>query len=612
MIKREYQESELHFTPEVNEFIPTSWQLIDMVVRSIARGEYNRFHKQVVPVDDDGVVLGNRLLEVDFREATVKLFEEACQRCSRTLPTKIYDLREPQKVLDALLILAQDIIDEYRVARPFLKVSEEFEVFDIIKDNCELVIDILKSKPDIGEYSHKHGDFSFFSPLSLRSWHRIVNGRCIEKIEYDIFSRVLNCSESLNYTIDGDIIQEENNGVHFITPVPNMGMALYVFLLLLMTRRWTFNQPEYPDEDVQGDNKYWARQFASRVNWREDRYYIIDDFWKEAYVCDGGSIDAPQQVSVRDKKFVQDFLKRKVFDDIYSNGNLDTIVDNYPGDVSFAQLQFIHASSMEELTMLYDLLTKETRYLYDNIKSISGHFLEKSHAESNRDETEGECKDKERNNKYIEHQFSHVEDLDFKTVHRLFFYNSLFTDVYSWQQKFIYSELVKKYLEQCLVQNEKLRVLLSLYINGSATSRDEQSTTESSKVVIPFTGKLEEYEDMSEYLRPDGTIIGKKSVFVRALVKKGHVMADNDWKSIFSHPRRKELYSPESSLKVDSEELLELTRTLRWKKFDRLFIYKGTRQSYKQLQQAFSDGDIDGHQRVEAIKTLYMLVNQQS
>ena len=391
MIKKQLRGSELHFAPEVMEFIPSSWMLIDMVLRGIVDGKYDFFHEKIAePVDDDGVVLDGSysdriinnpglndvdndkdvinnpglydddnakdvihtygLCDVDFHFAVQSLSIKACQRCSRTLPTKIYELRDPRAVTDALCRVAQDIIDNYRIAQPLIKDSEEKEAFNKILDDCELVIEILNYKPeDKDEGSLPENDpacgiqWEFFTHRHMRSWHRIVSGRCIEEMDYNTFSHVLNCTKDYSDRA--------------ITPTPFKGMAMYAFLLLLMT--------------------YWAEQFAGRVNWDEDSYYIIDDEWKEAYNSSKKGDIVSQKVSAEEENLIRNLLKREVFTHIFSNNNLDAIVDSLPGDLSYAQLHSIHASSIEELTNIYNILTKETVFLYDNIESISSRFLNK-------------------------------------------------------------------------------------------------------------------------------------------------------------------------------------------------------------------------------------------
>ena len=644
MIKKQLRGSELHFAPEVMEFIPSSWMLIDMVLRGIVDGKYDFFHEKIAePVDDDGVVLDGSysdciinnpglrdvdnatdedvinnpglcdvdnatdedaihtrgLCDVDFSEAVCSLSRKACQQCSRTLPTKIYELRDPRAVTDALCRVAQDIIDNYRIAQPLIKDSEEKEAFNKILDDCELVIEILSYKPeDKDEGSLPENDpacgiqWEFFTHRHMRSWHRIVSGRCIEEMDYNTFSHVLNCTKDYSDRA--------------ITPTPFKGMAMYAFLLLLMTRRMTIFSKYYPDGEEQKEDRYWAEQFAGRVNWDEDSYYIIDDEWKEAYISDEIEDIVPQTVSAEEENLIRNLLKREVFTHIYSNNNLDAIVDSLPGDLSYAQLHSIHASSIEELTNIYNILTKETVFLYDNIEGISSRFIEKEEAEAVREYNQQDYELVRRNNEFIKRQFSHIENLNYKTVHRAFYYDSLFENVFYWKQKLIYSELLHKYLEHCIVQNEKLRVLISLYINDKPTNI--------SKMPIFLRGKG---EDMSKYYNSDGSLTATttRAMLSRALVRNGHIPhKEEEWEEVFSKRYDKEFFTKPYDSSKSKDILSEITRALDWgaierddSKFKKNFTIKGEKLSWKRLQKAFTDGDITEERRFRAIQGLYKL-----
>ena len=628
MIKKQLRGSELHFAPEVMEFIPSSWMLIDMVLRGIVDGKYDFFHEKIAePVDDDGVVLDGSysdriinnpglndvdndkdvinnpglydddnakdvnhtygLCDVDFHFAVQSLSIKACQRCSRTLPTKIYELRDPRAVTDALCRVAQDIIDNYRIAQPLIKDSEEKDAFNKIKDDCELVIEILNYKPeDKDEGSLPENDpacgiqWEFFTHRHMRSWHRIVSGRCIEEMDYNTFSHVLNCTKDYSDRA--------------ITPTPFKGMAMYAFLLLLMTRRMTIFSETYPDGEEQKEDRYWAEQFAGRVNWDEDSYYIIDDEWKEAYNSSKKGDIVSQEVSAEEENLIRNLLKREVFTHIFSNNNLDAIVDSLPGDLSYAQLHSIHASSIEELTNIYNILTKETVFLYDNIESISSRFIEKEEAEAVREYNQQDYESVMRNNEFIKRQFSHIENLNYKTVHRAFYYDSLFENVFYWKQKLIYSELLHKYLEHCIAQNEKLRVLISLYINGTSTNIVRRRD-----------------EELSAFLESDGRTVRIVADFAFALLSNGYISnKKGKWEKIFSSEKNIELFSKPF---VDSryDMVKEITRGLNWKEWeekdnkDGKYIHLHNKLLGLSLQKAISDSDPSWIRRFEALQELY-------
>lgn len=609
MIKKANNTSKFNFKKEIDQFIPTSWKLIDLVFLTIAEGHYKELLDGVIPVDDNGVVLDRKLVDVDFSEAAVTLFIESCQRCSRELPYELYNIDSPTLVLDALRLLAKDILDNYVLARPHIENNEVLEIFDVIRDNCQIILDLIDYKQDVDEYGgYIWNGLQYFSHLDMKPWFRIVNGTCIENVDYNLFSHVLDCAGAYDIAYeDGRIVTEDyTDGT--LTPQINYGMAMYAFIILLMTKRvahhdhrdncWSTDA----DGNVIYDEAYWAKEFSKRLNWKSECYYVNEDSWKEAYLSEG-SILAPEGVSDEERMVLEKLLGRSTFNDLLSPSHLDSILHNHSDSISFNQYRYLHSAPKEELESVLSVIRKELAYLYDNIDSLSDHFMDKDSADNEQLSLRLAYDEKKRNNKFIDAHFSSIPAVSVKAVQRLLFNNHLYFDVYSWNQPIIYSEIVYEFIKNCIIQEEKLKT----FILQSAKEIDDNIGT--FKKVGPVAGiKSSFVEDMSEYLNEDNEIICKKAVFVRALVRKGYVPANDDWNKIFSVSRWKELLATDSSKKIESDELLELTGKLRWDKYDRVFKFKGILQSKKQLQQAFSDGDYTCKQRVEALKALYQRI----
>ena len=79
---------------------------------------------------------------------------------------------------------------------------------------------------------------------------------------------------------------------------------------------------------------------------------------------------------------------------------------------------------------------------------------------------------------------------------------------------------------------------------------------------------------------------------------------------MFSIPRWRQLFSPDSDVVVDDMELRDFTGSFRWydSGIDNVFTFKGVKQTWKQLQKAFADGDATNKFRVSTIKDLYLKV----
>lgn len=592
MKAKTYNEINGKLSEDIDGFIPTSWKLIDLVFKSLAKNHYSDFNNKVIPVDSDGVLLGSEFLEVDFYIAVEEVFKEACQSGSRKLPYEIYRIKEPSRIYDALREIAIDIIDNYNLFCDSIP-TEDAEVgkkFDKIKDNCIIIKELLENKEpnNCEEYDGK----SFFSRRDMRSWYCIINEKCIKAIEYPLFTQVLNNTK------------EDFAGV--ITPERDYGMAMYAFIVLLMTKRFLFaadNQQFgdcFDDGDFEYYERFWAYGFSRRINWRKDYYDIIEDSWKEYYITDpkeDNRIDVPNDVTDNDKLLLCRFLGRRVYNEIVSDDNLELILKGHSTEVNFdiyKRLRFLKPEKAERLIIAVE---KELCYLYDNIEAMKNHFVDKDEAEMQQEYNKRSCDDKLRNNKAIDTAFSMNGDIDCNLIQRLFYINAYYTDIF-WDQPLIYSEIVYEYVKNCIIQAERIKLIISQKIQGTSVTLKEARREETSNASFE--------EDMRDFLDSNNNILTKKARFSRALVKKGYVdpPVGETWETLFSRARWKELFSQENP-KIENDELLELTRGIRWDKFDNKFKYRGGLQTKNQLQKAFSDGDAKNKQRFNALKELF-------
>lgn len=576
------------FPKEIDSFIPTSWKLIDLVFKSLAHNHYADYSKSVIPIDCDGVVLDKEFLEVDFAIAVDEVFKDACQSCSKCLPYEIYGIKEQVRVLDALQEVAADIIDNYNRFCGNIpeKEDEVRRKFGIIKDNCVIIKELLSDRmPNVcKEWDAK----SFFLRSDMCRWHGIINGKCIENIEYSVFAQVLN--------------NIEEDFACVLTPLCNYGMAMYAFILLLMIKRYVFatdNQRSNPCEDYEYYNRCWAKEFSRRIKWRKDYYCIIEDSWKEYYITDE-CVSAPNNVTEEEKRRLSDFLGRKVFNEIVSEENFELILKGYSSEVSFDIYRKIYLLKIEIIKKLYVAVEKELSYLYYNLDAMRELFLDESEAVQQQGFIKIRSDDRRRNDNAINATYALNEDIDCKMIHSLFFINAFYPAVYK-DQPIIYSEIVHEYIKNCIIQAEKIKMILSQkkqdpFINGVKGIRIESS-------------KLSFEEDMKDFLNSKNEILTYKNKFARALVKKGYVdpPEGETWKEIFSHSRWQELLSPGNTI-IENDELIELTRKLRWDKYDKRFSFHGTLQTKKALQQAFADKDYNNKQRLGALKELYRRV----
>lgn len=503
--------------------------------------------------------------------------------------------------------LAKDISAYYVKARPYITDTEVLELFDKVDRNCQIITQLINYQRDEDEYGLR-GGMIFFSHYDMEPWYRIVNGVCFESVDYDTFSHVLNCYERYNWMDDQEFIHEEDYSGCVLVPELDYGMAIYAFCILLMTKR-SFLSPSDIIWDSSGDEMddkcYWAKKFENRLLWRDDWYFVAENSWKEAYLNDSEGLTLPEGVGEDEKDLLRQFLGRNVYDAILSPSFLEETLREHPTEVSYRQYKNIEESSKEENLKLYGALRSELQFLHRNIDILSDHFIDRASADGVRLDSKRSLEAKDANKRRIADQFMHLDALDFERTHQLFFYNNLYPDIYSWDQPIICSESMHDYVESCILQEERLRMALAIKVYESSLFEPHRT--------VEHTGPLQpsrpdELDDMGEYLTRDNCIKGTKAVFVRALVKRNHVPTDDDWKTVFSASWWKERLAPVSKVAISNDDILTLSRKLRWDKFDRRFSYKGVLQTKKQLQKAFSDGDATNKERIKAFKALYLRV----
>ncbi len=611
MINRANDTSKMTFPQEVTAFIPTSWKLIDLVFRSIAQGHYADFTKPPFPVDEDGIVLGSDIMDVDFHEASVSLFIDSCQRCSRRLPYELYELESPGLVIDAIRTVAQDISENYSVARQYIADSDVLELFDKIDENCNLIDRLIGYVPEVDKYGgFIYQGLEFFSHLDMKPWFKILNGTCLEELDYNTFAHTINCEGEFDLVDDNGGIQHQDYRNSVLTPLIDYGMVIYAFVLLLMNKRSTHSPRNWAwdsDGEEYQNKKFWAVEFSKRINWDNELYYVKEDNWKEAYVS-GGIITATEVVSEEEKLLIQELQDRGAFEEIVSLRFMDKLLRPCTMGITYAQYLDIHRSTEERLTQLKEALAKELTYLYSSIEDTSALFMDKNAAEDAQYSSKLDYENKLRNDKYIEVQFSNLAHFNAETVHRVFFNNNLFRNIYIWEQPLVYSECVHKFIEGCIIQDEALsQIVFRKLCDGdfrqpqpTDSKKEEDQSMEKSFLEDMKSVLSENHENKGTY-----EIKGTISAFVRMLVAKGYVQTYADWKTVFSIERNKELFNTNSHKNVEDDELQQITRKLNWREYDNMFIHKGIRLSWKRLQQAFSDGDIRRINRVDSLRALY-------
>lgn len=524
----------------VSSIVPAGWKLWALLFRAIAEGHLDELKQDIARNVED--YLGDEwFLDASFSDAVWGLFVETCKNTRRELHVEIYDLDSPKEALSELKHVAQGIRDWYQKALPLIDgKTEEAEVLARVAENCRIVIDLLDYKAD-PPHDYWDDDLAYggyFRDLDSKPWYRIVNGVCFERMEYDDFRHVLECSgvcSWLEESDDGDIIHETDYGDMKLSPKSGYGMAIFAFLLLLLCER---RRTEYPvwdvDEDGEGivtgfdceEKTAWADRFRDRIEWGKD-YYLREDSWKEGYLCsdeDPSSITSGR--SEDERNLLKSLCGRPTFEDVVGSEAMDNVISgNLTTEPGFGQYRFLY-DKRNQLGKIYPLLVRELEYLYRNCDDIVYCFNDEKNAEKSRNEfSKWRFESKKANGKAIEELYAGLREANVEDLHYLFFERSQFAYEYLWQQPLVHSGMVDQYLRECIVQDEKLLTVVKRELDDTplrqaidkemAKKSSKQELVEEAKAELRAKGIIDEYDSIRK-INKNSKIID----LVRILISK--------------------------------------------------------------------------------------------
>lgn len=567
----------------VSSIVPAGWKLWALLFRAIAEGHLDELEQDInQPVLD---YLGEEWsLEASFSDAVRGLFIETCNDTRRALPVEIYDLESPKEALSELKDVANDILYWYEKAQPcIIGDSDEARMFARVADNCRIAVQLLDSKPDDPqdvweEFCHAWG---YFSDMEKRPWFKIVNGKCIELMEYDDFSHALECSGVINWTEYVD--DEDDEGVFHekdyrnikLSPTKGYGMAVYVFLLLLLTMR---SRKEYPNYEIDENDELfvesvdydavtaWADSFVNRIDWGKD-YNMLEDSWKEGYFQ---SDEYPSFIesgrSSDEMELLSSLSRRPTFEKIVGAEALDHVIaGSLSTEPGFSQYRFLYEKK-EELGKLYPLLVRELEYIYQNFDDIVECFYDEENAEKHKNEySKWRYEMKQCNGKAIDEVYAGLRKADVDDLHHLFFERSQFAYEYLWQQPLLHSGMVKQYLQACIVQDEKLLTVIKRKLDDTPLQQAID------KEMARKTGKQDRVEKAKAELRAKGIIDDRDTIrktdnysklidLVRVLIsrreddKKEFARPVRGWKPFIEEEKLKSV--PQSDLDENGERVI--------------------------------------------------------
>ncbi len=486
MISRKSSETGCAFTERVNEYVPASWKLWALVFKSIAAGHYDDMHSELEAVDVELVD------DVSFNSSIYQLYQESCLDATIGLPSKFRYLywEERDEILFAIKLVAEDILESYNEAKSrFPADCPELDYFNEVIKNCELIIKLCRQDWEEDEQAH-YATSAYFNTDHLKSLYELVNGICIEDIDFKTFYHVLNCDGEYHYTrydkvetieYDGEVYHIpdgdweevwEDYSDNKIIPISGFGMAMYALELILISNRHSYNEEPsiYNSEVVYPET--WEQQFQSRIDWRKNDFDLEENSWKTAYI-----VDDPEPPTYDIEQKSSDWLSmlcgRRVFRGVFTSDNFEEIIaqqDSFP--IGFEQYQFIHEHA-DRLNELYGLLVKETEFLYTNIQRITDCFDNKYQAESMQGHASWRSIEKQKNNTRIHFIYSSLDSIHPETVQRILFERSGFAYDNLMNLPIIYSELVEEYIKCCIVQDERLKVEIRRAIVDSSMRETE-------------------------------------------------------------------------------------------------------------------------------------------
>ena len=580
-------------------------------------------HSEIEKIDVDLVD------NLSFNSSIEQLYQETCCDTTTELPHGFRDLyfEDRCEVLSALNRVAEDIIENYQVAKPLLPAEcPELRYFEAVIKNCEVILSLSQhnwSEEDL-EYSDKN---QYFDIVRLNFWHKIINGRCIEDIDFNTFSHVLDCDNEYFYTkydsvetikYDGTVycipdgIGEgvcENYTDCKITPVHGFGMAMYALLLRLISDRYNGHaEPSIIDGEIFYPDT-WEQLFRRRIDWKNG-YDLEEDSWKVAYLS---SNPEPPTIEIEEgqAELLSSLCGRRVFKDIFSSANFPDIVSSSDDFlIGFDQYLFIHDNS-DKLERIYNLLVKETEFLYTNIQRITECFENKYQAETMQNYSTWRAEEKRKNNERLHFIYSSLDSIHYATVQRLLFERSGFAYDHLTNQPIIYSEVVEEYIKRCIVQDEHFKLEIGRAIKDflmqSSESKQAHEKVEEDQAVYEAVRRLQNAYIIDEgrniLLKKEGGKYYKTTELTNYLTRNEFVVPEGGWESFISSDYfqqdvidgnnkwpdgriREEFY------KYQLHKVLgKITKKFVWTTFKNKFLLQGQKLDVSRLQYYFNSNN---------------------
>lgn len=641
------------------DFVPAGWKLLALVFESLATDDDSSFIKR--PFVFRGLTADPDLVDVDyiekaissnkeginedvesttFEDAFLYLFYETCNLTSVQFPTALFNHGNPWDVLSGIRAAAKRIRDSYKKAEEKLRgegIAVRFAAKTIF-DNCELILSAYGLVPSRTVYekelfsSKEAGNGALFLRNEILPLHALINKRLIEDIDFDRFYdhlelKPLQEMPSKCQSLKGEDIEDDDNLIDgLITPLAGFGMAMYAFKLIFMcecnrssSRIPTRFAETESGELVEMENpKWWADTFCHRINWKKERYDLLEERWKDIYFKGdfGGIVSG---ASDKEKALLGSLCARATFEDIVSSDNLECILDHPGIEPTYDIYHYIYSrkDSKDTLKDLYRILTKECNYLHEKISVMGACFYDEDGVRGLRMASELQHEWKLKNNGVLSALYLEKGPAQ-ESVYKVFFESRNLGIWYLHDQPHLSEENVSAYLKECIEQDEKLKVIVFQYLHAAVafaeTTCPDPSSNDGLAALRPH------------FINEKNEILVSKAKFVRALVSRGIVTTGDSWEHVFKEStaaaRYKELYAPDSTMTYNDirDEVLELARQLLWTEFDNKNLsFKGLPVKGKDLKKAFSDNYEDHYStfgdpyakyksRIDAFRELYLNV----
>lgn len=633
MITKKQQEKVTNVV-SVESFVPHSWKLWALVFEAMAEDSLAFKEKKTLNVID-----GTYVDETSFDEAINALYYESCNRVSREFPVELYRLASPEEVLEQLELIASRIRKAYLSAKCFLESESDVvrKIADRVFDNCDVILKLLRLQRDMRAYEENQeylysslSDEYLFLNSDVLPLHQCINGRIIDEIDYNSFYRLLNL-ELRTVTVDGydepigrstyfvptgEYVDDISNMK--IIPCTGYGMAMYAMILKLMIMRNLNSRavPQLPVEtecglDSEPDPCGWATSFSVLIEWKSDRYDVLEERWRD-YYYDEDLSKFHSGISEENRSLLSRLCRRPTFEFIFARDNVHLLRDAHDSTPGFYEYEFIHSlgRDSEDALKLFYTLCKEIDFLYANRKRLEDDFDEEDTCKYKQDHSRYRHDRKVFNNDAISKMFAQESPSD-ELVYMMLMERSHMGDEYLWNQPIVTREQVSAFIKACILKDEMMKLILYQAMNTPSFEEVEIKPIPQEASTITVSDGFDDLRNgESPCLTVDNAIRGPKSQFVRALVRNGHIKADRDWKALFSVPRWLKIFSPDSEVVITDEELRDFTGLFRWydSDIDNRFTFKGVKQTWQMLQKAFSDGDATNKFRISTIKELFVKV----